>query len=239
MYIYGDSTGDQFALGLYAWSQAHPGTVEIKANVRHTCAFTDVDAVRFNVDGDADQVDCKAERAQIPTELDEFKPDVAWVISGPSNVTDVRLPGDDTWRALGDPAVDQYFGDGMTNLTAEFRQHGVPTVWFDLPYSDRFDASADDGFVANDRGRIDRYNELVAQLVATQPAVTRMDWAEHINALTPDEDTTLRVDGMHVVPALLGGQLDAWLWQDLLGATHRAEAGLPPTATVPTTPVAG
>ena len=205
VYIYGDSTGDQFALGLYDWSLAHPGKVEIKANVRHTCAFTDVDAVRFNVDGDADQVDCKAERAQVPAELDEFKPDVAWVISGPSNVTDVRLPGDDTWRALGDPAVDQYFGDGMANLTTEFRLHGVPTVWFDLPYSDRFDAGADDGFVANDRGRIDRYNELVAQLIATQPTVTRMDWAERINALAPDEDTTLRADGMHVLPALLGG----------------------------------
>ena len=46
VYIYGDSTGDQFALGLYDWSLAHPGKVEIKANVRHTCAFTDFDAVR-------------------------------------------------------------------------------------------------------------------------------------------------------------------------------------------------
>ncbi len=123
----------------------------------------------------------------------------------------------------------------MTNLTTEFRLHGVPTVWFDLPYSDRFDAGADDGFVANDRGRIDRYNELVAQLVATQPTVTRMDWAERINALAPDEDTTLRVDGMHVLPASLGGVLDDWLWQDLLDTTHRAEALLAKTATTSTT----
>lgn len=243
VYIYGDSTGDQFALGLYEWSLTHPGTVEIKANVHHTCALADFAGIRFNPDGDAAQDVCEEERAMIPADLDTYRPDVAYVISGPSNTTDVRLPDDDTWRALGDPLVDQFMADSMANLSTVFAQHGVPTVWFDLPYSDRLLPSAD-VFVANDRGRIDRYNELIAQLVAAQPSVTRLDWAEHINALTPEEDVTLRVDGVHVLPQLLGGLLDDWLWQDLVDTTDHAAAGLPPpppttTSTVPTTSVAG
>ena len=165
VYIYGDSTGDQFALGLYGWSLQHPDRVAVKANVHHSCAVTGFDAIRFDPEHRDSQDDCKADRARIPDDLASFQPDVVFVISGPSNTADVELPGTGSWSALGDPAVDAFTLEGMDALVAQFAAHNLPVVWFDLPWSDHYDAvqwGAD--YVAADHARIDRYNQLIDDL---------------------------------------------------------------------------
>ncbi|MDQ1431274.1 MAG: hypothetical protein QOF40_1876, partial [Actinomycetota bacterium] len=213
VYIYGDSTGDQFALGLYDWSLQHPDRVAVKANAHHSCALADFDTIRFSAGNDVAEDDCKTDRAKIPGDLASFRPDVVFVMSGVSNATDVKLPGDDTWRALGDPAVDSFMLQGMNTLATEVAAQAIPTVWFDLPNSDGSQYGSD--FVAADHARINRYNALVDQLAAQQHSVVRMHWADHINAFGAELDRTMRPDGIHVLPERLGELLDSWLWPEL------------------------
>lgn len=231
VYIYGDSTGDQFALGLYGWSLKHPDRVAVKANAHHSCAVADFDAIRFSQGNDVAEDDCKTERAKIPEDLASFQPDVVFVMSGPSNTTDIKLPGDDTWRAVGDPAVDDFMRQGMNTLVAEVAAQNIPTVWFDLPYSDSSQYGSD--FVAADHTRINRYNQLIDEVAAQQRSVVRMRWADHINAFSPALDRTMRVDGIHVLPERLGELLDSWLWPELRTDYLAARAGL--AAVAPTT----
>ncbi|HYZ99389.1 MAG TPA: acyltransferase, partial [Acidimicrobiales bacterium] len=85
---------------------------------------------------------CDAWAETLPTAIASYEAryghlDYAIVQTGPWDVADRRLPGDDTWRAPGDPIYDDYLRSELSELTDLLLDQGLPVVWLTAPHLDR------------------------------------------------------------------------------------------------------
>ena len=220
IYVVGDSIATHFATGLYDWGQQNPGKVVVYANTHTGCPVTRGGTLRFRAEDEAnDLTDCDAVMDRWPADLEAFRPDVVLVATGPTNTADRQLPGDGEWRAVGDPAVDQYQLSAMQEDVDVLGQTGARVVWFDLPYSQR-----DGGEItgaplldSSDPTRTDRYNQLLDELAASRP-VSILRWSTYFNALSVEDDLALRLsDGFHLKSEATQMLLDQFLWKDISG----------------------
>jgi hypothetical protein len=218
VYVVGDSIGTYFATGLYDWGQQHPGSVVVYANAHSSCPVTRGGSTRFRAeDGPSDLTECDAAIAEWPADLQRFAPDVVIVATGPTNTVDRRMPGDDEWRGLGDPALDEFQLAQMQQDVDELSQTGARVLWFDLPYEQR-DQGGGNGaplLSSSDPARIDRYNQLLTDLEATRP-VSILRWSTYFDTLSVEEDLALREsDGIHLTNENTQRLLDQWLWAEI------------------------
>jgi lysophospholipase L1-like esterase len=141
---------------------------------------------------------------------------VVIVATGPTNTVDRQIPGDSQWRAPGDPVLDRFQLSQMQLDVDVLRQTGAPVLWLDMPYEQRDGGSITGRTVldSSDRGRIDRYNQLLDKLAASRP-VSILHWASYFDALPIEQDLALRGDGVHLGTDGTAKLLDGWLWQDI------------------------
>jgi hypothetical protein len=127
--------------------------------------------------------------------------DVAIVEVGPFDVTDRKLPGDDTWRAPGDPKYDRYLLGEMNAALDLFHADHMPVVWLSAPHIDVGRAQVPPPahpYPASDPARTDRFNALVHEAAAGRPDVAIVDVEAHLRTLPDgDMDATFRPDGVH------------------------------------------
>ncbi len=135
--------------------------------------------------------------------------DVAVVGASMMDVLDWQLPGDDEWRALGDPAFDDYLADQLRSTADAFRAQGVDEViWLTpIPPPERLGERR----MAERAERQSRYSQIVAQ-VAEETNTTVVDLGAWAQSLPVEERRTLTPDGVH--PDLQGARR---IWSELLG----------------------
>ncbi len=140
-------------------------------------------------------------------ELDRYQPTVALIQVGPWEVADQRIPSDDTWRALGDPYVDEIMLTNMLGVTDMFAAAGAAAVWLTLPtigpdlttpkrYPEQGQSAVRDHGSSAEPKRKDRFNELLQELHRLRPdkaiIIDVGGWLEKSGA-----DRRLRPDGVH------------------------------------------
>jgi len=128
----------------------------------------------------------------------QHHPDIALVQSGQWELVDRRLPGDATWRHIGDPVYDGYLRGEFLAATDELAAAGAMVVWVTLPQYSRLD---EDGLpeamrASHDPARVDALNAVVREVAAARPDHVRVvDLAAWMADKTDDQ--SLRKDGSH------------------------------------------
>lgn len=127
------------------------------------------------------------------------RPNIAVVILGPWEATNIRFPGESRWRAIGDPAVDARLIATLTAAVDTLFASGARKVV--LVTSPTFDSGRVDGvsppkpFPESDPSRIARWNAIEREVAATRPHVGVLDFAAYMATRT--DDRRLRPDGVH------------------------------------------
>jgi peptidoglycan/LPS O-acetylase OafA/YrhL len=128
--------------------------------------------------------------------------DVALIAPAVWDVVDRRLPGDDAWRAPGDPVFDANLRRELAAATDAFLALGLPVVWLTMPHLDIGRAAQPrlpEPPPESEPARVDRVNKLVAEVVAERGgSVALVDIGGYIDGLPDGEDERLRPDGVHL-----------------------------------------
>jgi len=153
----------------------------------------------------SNSADCNAWAETLPrsisARLERYgRLDFAVIQTGPWDVADRRLPGDDTWRAPGDPVYDDYLASELSELTDLLLDRGVKVVWLTAPHIEvgkQEEPPPAQPYAESDPARMDRLNEIIRGIVASRPNAVVVDLASYVNALPPEVDERVRPDGVH------------------------------------------
>jgi hypothetical protein len=211
--VVGDSSGDRLAMGVEAWATATGAAVFVGDGSRLGCPVGRGGTMHTAADvvGPVSP-QCDWETAAItgtdgqprPTYPDlaaTWNPDLVVAAFGGWEVADRQLPGDDTWRAPGDPVYDAWLLAEMNRAVDALSAQGAHVVWLTSPPWEGATRRPPDRLYepAADPARMARFNELVQELAAARPDdVTAVDLAGWI--ASTGEDERLRPDGAHLEP---------------------------------------
>jgi peptidoglycan/LPS O-acetylase OafA/YrhL/lysophospholipase L1-like esterase len=203
----GDSTMFRTAWGLSAWGD-QTGDIELMSGGGGIgCGLTRGGVRRYAGETGPANVGCRDDwDTELRDSVDRRRRryghvDFAFIQTGPWDVTDRRLPGDDTWRAPGDPVFDAYLREELTHVTEILLDEGVPVVWVTAPHIEvgrNRQPPPDEPFPESDPARIDRLNEIIREIADEYEGATVVDLQGYLAGLPGGEmDPELRPDGVH------------------------------------------
>lgn len=215
--VTGDSVAHGLGLGLIDWSKGPgSGRIVVSDSAQYGCPIARNGLYKFL--GQTNEFVDKCDWAQFfPRFLAEENPDLVMLQTGIWEVVDRILRGDDKWRHMGDPVVDNYFESELLSAVDTLAATGATVVLVTYPH---LDAGANQGFSGlpeSDPARIDRLNELVRDAAARRPGVAVVvDFQSWLAGQPGGElDTAKRKDGIHffddyhpVIGRWLGPELD-------------------------------
>ncbi len=208
---FGDSTALLTAIGLANHRQATTGTGEVLGDVALGCSVSRFEANRFDVVVSATDA-CRDWPISWPQVLDVDRPDIAQLVTGAWEVPDVRLPGAQTFSALGDPAVDEFVLGELRLAVDKLAQDGAMVLMVLWPH---YASWAADGRTEGyrhqaERARMDRLHELQRQVAAERPDTVRiLDFAGWVGDRA--EDRSIRPDGLHFSEQQMTAFYSEWM----------------------------
>jgi hypothetical protein len=214
---FGDSTAVMTSVGLGRWAEQTHLAALTGGETWFGCG-TALDGERRNgPDAEVNPISCNDWADTWPAAARVAQADMAVIELGAWEVTDLKLPGDDVWRAPGDPVFDQRLHDDMLAMTDALASTGVQVVWLSSP---RIGVGEDgDGVTrrgdAADPARMDRVDEIMRQVVEerSEDAVL-VDLAGWLDST--GEDTRLRPDGVHFSDETTNEVAERWLGPELV-----------------------
>ncbi|HEX8803693.1 MAG TPA: acyltransferase family protein, partial [Acidimicrobiales bacterium] len=202
----GDSTLFRTAWGLDVWGQRTHRVTLFPGAGGIGCGLTRGGTRRYaGAVGEADPA-CDNWEQVLPGNIDPRREryghmDFAFIQTGPWDVTDRQLPGDDTWRAPGDPVYDAYVRSEFGELTDLLLHHGLTVVWVIAPHIEVGKLESpppDPPYPESDPARIDRLNEIIREVADEREGVVTIDLQGYLASLPGGEmDERLRPDGVH------------------------------------------
>ena len=198
--VFGDSTALMTGWGLGFWALDHLDVLDPTGGgwTQLGCGLIGDGTRRLRGEEVEPPPECAGWQQEWIESLDEGDADIALVQLGGWDVTDTRLPGDDVFRAIGDPVLDaelaKRLGEGLDALT----ERGLVVVVLLTPpiEAGRVDGESPDvAQPESDPARMARWNELVTEVASSRPMVTTVDLAGYL--ATRDDDAQLRPDGIH------------------------------------------
>jgi len=220
--VFGDSTALMTATGLFLWGQTSGAVDFVRGDPQLGCGIGRGGEYRSGNEYGVVPEKCQwgsrwADRIAIG------QPNIAVVQIGPWDVGDRRLPGDDTWRALGDPVYDDFLLAEMTAAVDTLSVGGAQVLWLSAPpvgAGSLGDAQEIRGVAAIPE-RTTRLNELIGELPTLRPGKVRIvdlaGWLE-----TTGEDLRLRPDGVHFSKETALEVSERWLERALIDEFHAA-----------------
>jgi peptidoglycan/LPS O-acetylase OafA/YrhL len=190
--VIGDSTSLNFARALHDGSDGELGVLWAGAN---GCPFGPVEATRGRSDRDWAESDCEPWHLKVPPLIDSFGPDVLFVMTGPMELVEHRLPGDPTARIAGDPVLAASRSAELEQLLAVLPER-LPVLIADLPM---ITEGAFSGPEMTSPERLAAVNDQILDWDARHAQVTRFayrDVLEAAEAARPADDQ-IRSDGTH------------------------------------------
>ena len=217
--VYGDSAALMIALGLGYWlflqdeMRPRSGVAELGCALarKGTYRFQRREYQRPNHCGDRDVTWAES--------IQRGRPDIAIVLVGPWEVCDRKLPGDDTWRHLGDPVLDAYMQQEMLSVVDLLSSEGALVFWLTHPAIQVHKFASQQlpktPYPESDPARMARLSELIFELEKLRPGIVRViDLAGYMRTLPGGEmDPSYRPDGTH-----FSGEGASKVWNDWLGA---------------------
>ncbi len=227
--VVGDSVSYNFAYGLQLWGKGRKDLTTFNA-AQLGCPVARGGDFRFlrNFNVFPDRCDWAN---TFPQWIRERSPNVVVLASGIWEVVDRRLPGDDRWRHIGQPQVDDYVLREFLTAIDTLGAKGATVVLVTYPH---FEAGADQGFTnlpESQPARVDRLNELLRQAASLRPGVAAVvDFQSWLAAQPGGEaDPEKRVDGLHFRDSYVP-TIGAWMGPQLVAL---ARTGPPPPAPAP------
>lgn len=220
--FYGDSTALLSSFATREWGLASEELAVVRGSAELGCGIVH----RGEIDraGATTSFAPQCDWPRVWAEQLASRPDVAVVQTGPADVADHRLPGDDAWRGPGDPTYDAALLAEMVAAVDVLSSRGATVVWLTSPVVDR-DRWASSGSEPDDGSaepaRMERYNELVRRAAVARPALRVVDLAAWVASLPADVDARLRPDGVHFARDA-GAEVGRWIGPAILEA-----AGMP------------
>ncbi len=222
--MFGDSTALMTAVGLTSWMEKTGAAVNAGGNSWLGCGVGRGGERRAFPGDDSSAPDgCDDWETTWAAAIDEGSPDLAVVQVGPWEVADRRLPGDDEWRAPGDPTYDRYLLEEMVTATDVLSAGGAEVVWLTSPpvgpgtSGNEIERRGD----AADPARMQRVNELMTEAAERRPGTAHvLDLAGYV--ASTGEDVRLRPDGVHFGPETAEEVVRDWLGASLV-EIHVAE----------------
>ncbi|MCX7620229.1 MAG: acyltransferase family protein, partial [Acidimicrobiales bacterium] len=194
----GDSSALGFALGMHNYAKLEGGFAVGNIS-RIGCG---IGRGGWRKDRDRQEpipADCEPFTTLYPREVAATKPDLVFVMTGFWDVTDRKLPGDDHWRAPGDPVYDEYLQREFAEASDLLHEQGATVVWFTYPHIDLGkDETPPRSYPVNDPARIDRQNQIIRELAESRSWIKVIDLASYAQTLPGGEfDPWYRPDGVH------------------------------------------
>ncbi len=157
-----------------------------------------------------------------PAAAIESRLEVVGIMTGVWDTYDVQLPGSQQWQSLLDPEVDQALRGELDLAISSLEDAGVSlVVLFTTPQvtDGQAGSSRDDRGLPDDHNqRVNRYNEILADVASESKNVVVVDYAGYIDALPDDVANEWLYDGVHPTTEAS----DAILSEFLVGALEEA-----------------
>lgn len=201
--MFGDSTAVRLGLGLQFWLEKRgsgdprPGVAELG------CGLLREGTLRWLGEPKRRPAHCTDRDVSWPEAIERHHPDVAVVMVGPWDVCDRKLAGDDAWRHLGDPVLDERVRAEIEHAVDLLAERGTLVLWLSHPPIEARDPTAtappDPPMPESDPARMDRFNELLREVAASRPEQMRVvDVAGRMEELPGGSlDPNYRPDGTH------------------------------------------
>lgn len=228
--FYGDSSALFLGLGFQYFMDNKKGLIRPRTGVAEPgCGIARLGTYRCRGAEQSRPKYCKDRDVAWKDAIHLGRPDVAVAFAGPWDVCDRKLPGDDQWRAPGDPILDDYLRRELLSASDLLLSDGGLVIWLTHP---AIEQRAPGGkvpktpFPESNPARMRRLNELVKDMQKLRPRRIRVvDLAEHMRTLPGGElDPDYRPDGTHftLVGALrISGN---WLGAEILDVYRTAGA---------------
>jgi hypothetical protein len=228
----GDSTMLNIAIGLNRWGlETEDSVVAVHGLGGLGCSIMRGGERRYAGDVGANAQHCDEWAELIPSAADTVRDtygraDVALLGTGPWDLADRRLPGEDVWRSPGDPLYDAFLRGELEEATDAFLAEGLRVVWLTTPYLDigrRMQPPPAEPFPESDPARVDLLNDTIRAIAASRDGVAVVDLGAHLDALPAAEDERLRPDGVHLERDAAEEVAADWLGPAVVHAVRGAE----------------
>ncbi len=156
----------------------------------------------------------------LPQEISQIRPQVILVLFGTWDVADRLIPGDTRWRSIGDPVYDRWLRGQISDIIDTMTAQGATVVWLSHPHIQEIEGAAQGPYPEETPARMDAFNAMVREVVATKPRAQMLDLEGHMRTL-PEGEMSLadRPDGIHwAKPAALA--LAPWLGTSLINVAN-------------------
>jgi len=222
VYVAGDSNALGLGTELARWGE--PLGVDVWTSGWLGCHLVPGGEYRYAGEVAPTTPKCDGWRDERARELADVRPHVTFVVSGSFDVLDRRLPGDEGWVHVGEPAFDALLRDAVADLADLALAGGGRLVWATSP---AIRTGTVDGVPPatphpeNDPPRIDRLNRIVAEVLAGRPGASMLDLRARMQAWPGGElDPQRRPDGVHPTGEQLA-LLAAWAGPQVVAAAGR------------------
>jgi peptidoglycan/LPS O-acetylase OafA/YrhL len=199
--VVGDSVSWTMWPGLLNWNEHHPDqAIHADGVMALGCTLGRADTTRFLGERTPAWPECVTFRGDLASTLAMHHYDAVVVQIGHKDLGEREIEGE--WRHLGDPVFDDWMG-GQVDIVADLvAAEDVPVLWASLTHVQARPGNPPTGdwrsFGENDRSRVDRLNEIVADRIAGRPRFRVLDiggWLRH--GPGGDTDSDYRLDGIH------------------------------------------
>ena len=199
VFLAGDSVAYSIRTAFHFWNTRAPErTFQVDTHISFGCPVGGPGVVR-GVDEHDTPRDCGTWRTDLPGALVEADPDVVVMVMGLLDLNGREVDG--RWRELGDPEHDDWLRGEMDEVADLLESGGVPVVWLNFPHVRARDVEDPtrpwDTLAINEPWKVDRFNELLAEVVADHEGIELVDFASWLDTW-PNEsfDPDMR-DGVH------------------------------------------
>jgi hypothetical protein len=198
--------------GFHFWNtRARERTFRVDTHISFGCPVGGAGVVR-GIDEHHTLRDCETWRTDLPGALAASDPDVVVIVMGLLDLNGREVDG--RWRELGDPAHDRWLQARMDEVATLLEAHGAPVVWLTFPHVRARDVEDPtrswDSLAINEPWKVDRFNELLADVAAGHEGIELVDFAAWLDTW-PDESFSPDMrDGVHFSYAG-SDKVGAWL----------------------------
>jgi hypothetical protein len=152
------------------------------------------------------------------------------VQTGPWDVANRRLEGDERWLHIGDPEYDAYLRRELESVNDLLVPQGLTVVWLTSPAIEagrNANPPPNPPHAESDPTRMAALNRMIEEMAAARPGVVTVDLAGYLDAMPPAEDERLRPDGVHFTDDT-SAEVATWLGPQILTAIAAEPAPRPP-----------
>lgn len=221
--LFGDSTALSLTKGLGPWLRDDGESVVVSGSLKLGCGLFRFGEMENRGVWSAERALCHDMAEQWRAAATQSEPDVAVVLVGPWEARNRRRSPTSPALHLGDPELDAATRSAIEAAVDALTSSGAVVVWLASPHIrvaplDGQEHRSDGD--ASEPARIDRFNELVAEVARTrQDRMRIVDLGAYLRSRPNGEhDPAIRPDGVHFTQAGAAEVAAAWLGPEIVRA---------------------